>query len=289
MPSVEKLEEGLFQLVKVTSVKLPDDVLGAMKKAYEIEESELARSQLKVLIKNAELAVKEKLPLCQDTGTPAFFLELGENFPIRNLRPILERVIRKATQEIPLRPNTVDPFTGKNSGDNVGRFVPIIHYEIVPGDELVVKFMPKGGGSANTSKLYMITPGLGIRGVKEVVLRTVFEAGAKPCPPIIVGVGIGGAEDFAMVLAKKALFRRLDERNPDEEIAKLEEELLSALNSLGIGPMGVGGKVTVLGVSVEWAYRHPASLPVGVCTMCWASRRGIAKFRSDGSYEIIMP
>ncbi len=289
MPSKELLEEGLFRLVKKTSLKLPEDVLNALKKAFETEESDLARSQLEALINNAELALKEDLPICQDTGTPTFFVELGENFPIRNLRPTFEKVIRKATSEIPLRPNAVNPFTGKNSGDNVGRFVPIIHYEIVPGDELIVKFMPKGGGSANTSKLHMISPGLGIKGVKEVVLRTVFEAGAKPCPPIIVGVGIGGAEDFAMVLAKKALFRRLDERNPDERIAKLEEELLTALNSLGIGPMGVGGKVTVLGVSVEWAHRHPASLPVGVCTMCWASRRGIAKFKSDGSYEILMP
>ncbi len=289
MPSAEKLEKGLFQLVKKTSVKLPDDVLQALRKAFEKEESDLARSQLNALLKNAELALKESLPICQDTGTPTFFLELGEDFPIRNLRPILEKVIRRATQEIPLRPNAVNPFTGKNSGDNVGRFVPIIHYDIVPGDELTVKFMPKGGGSANTSKLHMISPGLGIKGVKEVVLRTVFDAGAKPCPPIIVGVGIGGAEDFAMVLAKKALFRRLDERNPDEKIAKLEEELLSALNSLGIGPMGVGGKITVLGVNIEWAHRHPASLPVGVCTMCWASRRGVAKFKSDGSYEIIMP
>ncbi len=289
MSSVKLLEEGLFQLVKKTSVKLPDDVLTALRRAFETEESDLAKSQLEALLKDAELALKENLPICQDTGTPTFFVEIGENFPVRNLRPIFEEVIRKATQEIPLRPNAVNPFTGKNSGDNVGRFVPIIHYEIVPGDELTVKFMPKGGGSANTSRLYMISPGLGIRGVKEVVLRAVFEAGAKPCPPIIVGVGIGGAEDFAMVLAKKALFRRLDERNPDEKIAKLEEELFSALNSLGIGPMGVGGKITVLGVSIEWAHRHPASLPVGVCTMCWASRRGIAKFKRDGSYQILMP
>ncbi len=285
----EKLEEGLFQLVKATSVNLPDDVLSALKKAVEEEESNLARSQLEALIENAELASKGELPICQDTGMPTFFVELGEDFPIRNLRPLFERVIRKATDEIPLRPNAVNPFTGKNSGDNVGRFVPIIHYELIPGDELTVKFMPKGGGSSNTSKLHMISPGLGIKGVKHAVLKTVLEAGPKPCPPIIVGVGIGGAEDFAMLMAKKALFRRLDDRNPDERIAMLEEELLKALNSLGIGPMGVGGKTTVLGVKVEWAHRHPASLPVGVCTMCWASRRGIARFNKEGSYEILMP
>lgn len=289
MSSAELLEEGLFELVKRTSIRLPDDVLTALKRAYEIEESDLARSQLEALIKDAELALKEGLPICQDTGTPTFFVELGEDFPIRNLRPIFEKVIRRATQEIPLRPNAVNPFTGENSGDNVGRSVPIIHYDIVPGDGLLVRFMPKGGGSANTSRLHMISPGLGIRGVKEVVLKTVFEAGAKPCPPIVVGVGIGGAEDFAMVLAKKALFRRINDKNPDEKLAKLEEELLTALNSLGIGPMGVGGKVTVLGVKIEWAHRHPASLPVGVCTMCWACRRGMAEFKSDGSYQILMP
>lgn len=284
-----KLEDGLVSLMRETSTRLPRDVMNALKSALEGEDSDVAKAQLRALIENSELAAEERIPICQDTGTPSFYLDLGEDFPVRILRPLIETAVRRATEEIPLRPNAVNPLTGRNSGDNTGRFVPILHYDLVQGDELTVRFMPKGGGSANTSRLRMLSPGLGLRGVMKAVVDTVLEAAGKPCPPIIVGVGVGGAEDYAMKMAKKALLGPIDELNPDESVAKLEKMLLSLLNELGIGPMGLGGRTTVLGVKVEWAHRHPASLPVGVVTMCWASRRGMAHFSSDGSYRISMP
>ena len=188
---------------------------------------------------------------------------------------------------MPLRPNAVNPLTQENSGDNTGRFTPSIHWEIVSGEDLEITVLAKGGGSENASSLGMINPGEGLKGLKRFVIDTVIKAGALPCPPTILGVAFGGSSDAAMFLAKKALLRPLGESNIDPEIADLEREILDATNMTGIGPMGLGGKTTVLGVHVDYAFRHPASYAVAVVLNCWASRRASAVIHSDGKVEYL--
>ena len=188
---------------------------------------------------------------------------------------------------MPLRPNAVNPFTQKNSGDNTGRHVPFIHWQIVPGNTIEITVLPKGGGSENVCTLGMISPGQGVNGLKKFVVDAVMKAGAKPCPPNILGVAVGGGADIAMKLAKAALLRPLNEPNPDPELAKLEKELYEAANMTGIGPMGLGGKFTVLGVKVDYAHRHPASYPVAVAFQCWAARRASARIHPDGTVEYL--
>jgi fumarate hydratase subunit alpha len=182
-----------------------------------------------------------------------------------------------------LRPNAVNPFTQKNSGDNTGRLIPFIHWEIVPGNTLELTVLPKGGGSENVCVSGMLVPGEGVNGLKKFVVDTVIKAGAKPCPPTVLGIGVGGGADVAMNLAKKALINPLNEPNPDPEIAKREKEILEAVNMTDIGPMGLGGKTTVLDVKINYAYRHPASYPAAVVFNCWAARRASAKINADAS------
>jgi fumarate hydratase subunit alpha len=186
-----------------------------------------------------------------------------------------------------LRPNAVDPFTRKNSGDNTGRLIPYINWEITEEDTIEITALPKGGGSENVCALGMITPGEGVRGLKKFVIDTVIKAGAKPCPPNILGVGMGGGADIAMKIAKKALLRPINQPNPNPELAQLEKQLYEAANSTGIGPMGLGGKFTVLGVNIEYAHRHPASYPVAVAYQCWAARRATACIHVDGTVEYL--
>ena len=282
------IEKTVVELYRIAETILPNDVKEALMEAYKREINPVAKSILSAILENVELAEKESIPICQDTGTPIFYLELGENFPIRaRLREIIIRGTRRATREVPLRPNTVNPLTGANPGDNTGRFIPYIEWDIVEGDSLKITVLPKGGGSEFTTQLKNIASGLGIKGVKRTVIEAIFEAGGRPCPPIIVGVGIGGSADIALKLAKKAILRPINVRHQEPEIAKLEEELYNALNQLGIGPMGLGGNTTVLGVNIEYAYRHPALIPIGIATQCWAARRASAQISSDGRVEIL--
>ncbi|MGM0510897.1 MAG: fumarate hydratase, partial [Thermoplasmatota archaeon] len=226
--------------------------------------------------------------ICQDTGTPTFFVEVGADFEHQGmLKEILAGAVRKATEEVPLRPNAIDPIEDKNSGDNTGRFVPAIHWDIVEGDEVMIHAMPKGGGSENMSKLVMMTPGRGLKGVKEIVLEHVAEMAGKPCPPTTLAIGIGGGADLALELAKKALMRPVGERHPEKKVADIEEEMLEKINRLGVGPMGVGGKTTVLDVKIEYAHRHPASFPVAIVPQCWANRQALVKIDADGNPELI--
>jgi len=283
------LENAIVETIRKASIYLPPDVKEALKMAYEREESEAAKAQLKAILTNVELAEKLERPICQDTGIMIFYVKVGHNFPVPGvIKEALIRATRRATQEIPLRPNTVDPFTGENPGDNTGRLIPYVHWELVPGDELEITVVPKGGGSEYPSVYRMVPPGRGLEGLKETVVDAVLNAGAMPCPPTIVGVGVGGGADIAVTLAKKAAtLRRIGSRNPDPQVAKLEEELYEAVNELGIGPMGVGGKTTVLAVNIEWAHRHPANYPVAVVFQCWAARRATLRMKADGSYEIL--
>jgi fumarate hydratase subunit alpha len=282
------VENVAFNILKQAVIYLPEDVKQALKKAYAEETSETGKTQLKAILDNIELAEKYQAPVCQDTGTIIFYVKAGAK--AKDLDKIEEALInatRRATKEVPLRPNSVDPFTQKNSGDNTGRYIPFLHWEIVPGDSLELTVMTKGGGSENVCVTGMLVPGEGIKGLKKFVVDAVISAGAKPCPPNILGVAIGGGADIAMKLAKKTLLKPLNEPNQDPEIAKLEKEIFEAANMTGIGPMGLGGKTTVLGVHVDYAFRHPASFPAAVAFNCWAARRASARINADGTVEYL--
>lgn len=288
METGKLFENVAFNLLKLAVIYLPDDVKQALKKAHEEETSETGKTQLKTILDNIELAEKYQAPVCQDTGTLIFYVKAGAK--AKDLDKVEEALINatiKATKEIPLRPNAVDPFTQKNSGDNTGRYIPYVNWEIVPGDKVELTVMTKGGGSENVCIGGMIVPGEGINGLKKFVVDAVIKAGAQPCPPNILGIAIGGGADISMRLAKKTLLKPLDEPNPDPAIAKLEKEILEAVNMTGIGPMGLGGKTTILGVHIDYAFRHPASFPAAVAFNCWAARRASARINADGTVEYL--
>jgi fumarate hydratase subunit alpha len=282
------VENVAFNIIKQAVIYLPEDVKQALKKAYAEETSETGKTQLKAILDNIELAEKYEAPVCQDTGTIIFYVKAGAK--AKNLDKVEEALInatRRATKEVPLRPNAVDPFTQKNSGDNTGRFIPYVNWEIMSGGDLELTVMTKGGGSENVCVTGMLVPGEGIKGLKKFVVDAVVKAGAQPCPPNILGVAIGGGADISMKLAKKSLLRPLNEPNPDPELDKLEKEIFEAVNMTGIGPMGLGGKTTVLGVHVDYAFRHPASFPAAVAFNCWAARRASARINADGTVEYL--
>lgn len=288
MQTQEIVERVGFNLIKLASIYLPQDVKKALRNALVQEKSEMGKTQLKAILDNIEFAEKYQAPICQDTGTIIFYVKAGAKAKkLDEIERALIRATKKATAEVPLRPNSVNPFTQKNSGDNTGRSIPHINWEITPGDSVEVTVMPKGGGSENTCVMKMLVPGEGVKGLKKFVVDAVMNAGAKPCPPNILGVGIGGGSDIAIKVAKKALLRPVGEPNSDSEIAALERDILEAVNMTGIGPMGLGGNVTVLGVNIEYAYRHPASYPAAVAFQCWAARRATARIYADGGVEYL--
>jgi fumarate hydratase subunit alpha len=241
-------------------------------------------SQLKNILEDADIARSGSKPMCQDTGIVAFMVKVGDEFPLRsNLKEILVEATKKATEQVPLRPNAVDMFKG-NTGNNVGLdgYVPIIYWDLVPGDNMEIIVMPKGGGSTNVAAHRMLKPGLGITGVKQFVVEAVAKAGSLGCPPYFVGVGVGGGEDLCMKLAKNALLKPFKVRNSNPKVAEIEAELYAKLNELKIGAMGLGEGPSVLDVHVEMAARHPASLPVGIVISCWALRHAKATIGADG-------
>lgn len=285
---IKDLEERLIEGIEKAVTSVTEETEQELKKAKEKEEKEGAQVQLDAILENIEVGKDEKRPICQDTGTQTFFVEVGEDFEnIPVLKEAMVSSVKKATEKIPLRPNAIDPITDENSGDNTGRFIPSIHWDIVEGDEVLVHIIPKGGGSENMSKLEMMTPGRGLKGVKEIVLDQIAEMAGKPCPPTVVGIGLGGGADLSMELAKKAILRPVGERHPEEKIAELEEELLEKANELGVGPMGVGGKTTVLDVKIEYAHRHPASYPVAILPQCWGNRQAKVRIDSNGKVEVV--
>jgi len=283
-----KIEDGLVEAIKLAVTRVTGETQKALEEAREKEEKEGAKVQLDAILENIEVGKDEERPICQDTGTQTFFVELGEDFDKPTMiKKAITKSVKRATKSVPLRPNAVDPITDKNSNDNTGRFVPAIHWDIVEGDEVTIDVIPKGGGSENMSKLTMMTPGRGLKGVKEIVLDHVAEMAGKPCPPTVVGIGLGGGADLAMELAKKSLLRPVGERHPEKKIADIEEELYEKINELGVGPMGVGGKTTVLDVHIEYAHRHPASYPVAILPQCWANRQTKVKITSKGYVEVV--
>lgn len=283
MIAEDVLKKAIIKLVSAAAIYLPQDVKDALRKAYEREENPVAKNVIKSILDNVEIAENEKKPMCQDTGVVIFYIEAGEKFPLLGRLPaILREATKEATKRTPLRPNAVDVVTGKNSGDNTGERIPWIEWEIVPdSDEAKITVVLKGGGSEAPSIAKTIPPGLGIKSALKMAVDDIFEMGAKPCPPVIVGIGIAGTADIAMKLAKKALLRPIGSRNPRPKIAEFEDKLLEAINALGWGPHGVGGLTTALDAHIEVAHRHPAALSVGIATSCWANRRSTLKVTNN--------
>ncbi len=281
------VKAALVDALRAAATILPEDVVSALLDARERETSPLGAAQLDAILENVKIARNGGIPMCQDTGIQTFFVRAGVDSPfLAEIRGWLTGAVIEATAEIPLRPNTVNPLTGENPGDNTGAFMPYINWELVEGSEIEITVLPKGGGSENMSALYMLPPGVGLKGIKKKIVEHVVSAGGKPCPPTIVGVGIGGGADIAMKLGKRAVLREIGSRHPEPDVARLEAELLGLINATGVGPMGVGGATTSLAVHIEYAYRHPASLPLGILIQCWADRRARVRLTADGAIEV---
>jgi tartrate/fumarate subfamily iron-sulfur-dependent hydro-lyase alpha chain len=269
---------------------IPQDLRDALADARDRETSETGRRVLETIHRNVEIADGEQNLVCQDTGIAVYHARVGERFPLHPARiyEALRDGTERATLEHPLRSNAVHTITRERTGANVGYRLPIVHWEFeTDSDELHLKCVPKGSGSENMSFLKMCVPADGVKGIKRFVLESIVDAGGKPCPPGIVGVGIGGSADYAMHLAKEAIMRPIGTRNPDPVVAQLEDELYELLNETGIGPMGLGGSVTVLQCHVEHADTHMTLNPVAVNYQCWAARRASAHVSAAGdvTYE----
>ncbi|HID32066.1 MAG TPA: fumarate hydratase [bacterium (Candidatus Stahlbacteria)] len=252
------------------NTEMGEDLVSALKEAREKEESDVGKEILEIILENIEIARNEQIPACQDTGTAVVFVEIGEDVSFSyNLTDAIFEGVRKGYQEGFLRKSMCDPITRKNTKDNTP---PIIHYEFVPGDKLKITVAPKGGGSENMSEARVFAPAAGIEGIKDFVVDRVERSQANPCPPIIVGVGIGGNFEHSTYLAKKALLRNIGQRHPEKFYAQVERELKERINRLGIGPQGLGGRFTCLDVFVEYSPCHVASLPVAVNINCHVAR-----------------
>ncbi|MCL2785702.1 MAG: fumarate hydratase [Methanomassiliicoccaceae archaeon] len=277
----EPLEDVIVNLLRLANTKLPEDVGWALEAAAAWETNETAYAQLGGMMENVRKAEFKGVPMCQDTGIPVFYVTGRMDASVEDG---IRKGLRKATDTIPLRPNTVHPLTRLNSGDNLGDGMPLIRY-VPTDDDLEITVLPKGAGAENMSRTAMLDPADGIDGIKKFVTDAVLDAGGRLCPPTVVGVGIGGTADSCTSMAKEALLRPLDHVNPAADERALEDELFMTLNSCGLGPMGLGGNTTVLRVHVRTAYCHTASLPVAVNLNCWAARRATVRIKRDGTAE----
>lgn len=288
-----ELGKALRELVRLAACELPADVEGALKRALAQEdEGSTARLTLEMFLKNIEMARQRKTPLCQDTGMPLFFIRHPEGLSRRRLERLCREAVMWATAEQYLRHNAVDSVTGINSGNNTGYGFPALYFNEWDEPALEVGLILKGGGSENVSCQYSLPhdplgAGRDLEGVRRVVLEAVRRAEGKGCPPGILGVCIGGDRGGAYGEAKRQLLRRLDDVNPDPALAGLEARLLADANELGIGPLGLGGKTTLLGVKIGKLHRVPASFFVTVSYMCWENRRRLLRMEQDGKWRII--
>ena len=274
------LTDAVLELVRRSSTDLPPDVETALRRSLEQEEpGSAAYGALETILQNVELARQNSTPICQDTGTPIFYVQYPEGWSTRKLRQQIEKAVVTATERSYLRPNSVDALTDHNSGNNLGdHYFPTIHFEEVDGDTVTVDLMLKGGGCENVGAQYTLPntslgAGRDLAGVRKVVLDAVHKAQGKGCAPGILGVAIGGDRGSSYLASKETLLRSLDDTNPDENLAQMEERLTDEANQLGIGPMGFGGKTTVVGTKITGMHRLPASYYVSVSYMCWAYRR----------------
>jgi fumarate hydratase, class I len=277
---MQDLTEPIFELIRRTSTDLPSDVETRLRQAVVNEApGSAARGALETILKNVELSRQNATPICQDTGTPIFYVYHPEGWSTRKLRAQIETAVEQATKRAYLRPNSVDSLTGKNSGNNLGGdYFPTIHFAEVEGDALTIELMLKGGGCENVGAQYSLPndalgAGRDLAGVRRVVLDAVQKAQGQGCAPGILGVAIGGDRGSSYYASKEILFRSMDEQNPDPQLAQMEQRLTDESNQLGIGPMGFGGQTTVLGTKITSLNRLPASYFVTVSYMCWAYRR----------------
>ncbi len=284
------LVENVCRDLYIESLKeIPPDIIEAIRQAAQRETKEVGRRIFSHYLHSIDLGRTQNMIVCQDTGIPIYWVEIGGNLRLDGAR-LSQAIVKgteRATREHPLRSSIVSPLTRENRQTSTGDRIPIIHYDFVPDSGMLdILFMPKGSGSENMSFMKMLVPADGVAGIKRFVLEQVIGAGAKPCPPTIVGVGIGGSSDLCMTLAKKATLRPLGSRNPDPQLATLETELLGAINQTGIGPQGLGGDTTALGVHIESAWTHITCNPVAVNLQCWRAERRRARLSPNGKVEI---
>jgi fumarate hydratase subunit alpha len=269
--SAKEIENKIYELCLSACRRLDEAAVGALRRAAETEQSPFGREALRQLVENARVAEECSLPLCQDTGMAVVFIDIGQDAHIAGgaLGDAVDEGVRRAYRDGYFRASVLTPLERQNTRDNTPA---VLHARIVPGDGIRIAVAPKGFGSENMSRLTMLKPAAGLRGVKDFVLETVRSAGGNPCPPVVVGVGIGGDFEYCAEMAKRALLRPIGQPNPDAAAAALEKELLESINGLGIGPMGLGGSVTALAVHVETFPTHIAGLPVAVNIQCHCAR-----------------
>lgn len=288
-PNFYNLVETVCRDLYIKSLKeIPPDVVAAIRRAAATETKEVAKRIFSHYIQSIELGRDKDMMVCQDTGIPIYWVDIGGNLRLdgAKLNDAIIRGTERATHEHPLRSSIVSPLKRENRQTSTGERIPVIKYEFIrDSDCLDILFIPKGSGSENMSFMKMLVPADGVNGIKKFVLEHVVGAGAKPCPPTIVGVGIGGSSDLVMALAKKATTRPIGSKNPDPQIAALEEELFDAINQTGIGPQGLGGNTTALAVHIESAWTHITCNPVAVNMQCWRAERRRAKIWADGKVE----
>jgi fumarate hydratase subunit alpha len=278
-------KKGIVELIKRAETKSPADYRRALQRCLHRESDALPRLQLSTMLRNLQLAEDLGRPICQDTGIFTFFIRLGEKLPF-DLNKAIREAVLQAGREVPLRPHLVDPLTRKPS--SAKRWQLPVYVELMKGSRLEVELLVKGAGTENYSRLYMLKPTAGIHELPKLLCNLLEEAGGKACPPVAVGIGIGGSPDSVFLLAKRALLRKLDRRNPGLAIRRLEAELEREANSLEIGPMGLGGKATVLRVLIEQAPCHTATTPMGIVLQCWPGRKGKAVLER-GRLEVVEP
>jgi fumarate hydratase, class I len=285
------LRAEILELIRLASTDLPPDVEAALKQAVQKEEAgSAARGALETILKNVDLSRQNSTPICQDTGTPIFYVYHPAGWSTRQLRQQIEACVAEATRLSYLRPNSVDSLTGANTGNNLGgKHFPSIHFEEIDGDTLKIELMLKGGGCENVGAQYSLPDsrlgaGRDLAGVRKTVLDAVYRAQGKGCAPGILGVAIGGDRGSSYLASKEVLYRDLEEPNPEPQLAELEERLTSEANELGIGPMGFGGATTLLGTRLTSLNRLPASFFVSISYMCWAYRRRVMTLQ-DGQVD----
>jgi fumarate hydratase class I len=290
---MQDLTESILELIRLTATNLPPDVEAALRRSLEQEEpGSAARGALETILKNVDLSRQRSTPICQDTGTPIFYVRHPEGWSSRKLRQQIETAVAEATKRSYLRPNSVNSLTEKNTGNNLGdSHFPTVHFEEVDGDTLTMELMLKGGGCENVGAQYSlpdnsIGAGRDLAGVRKAVLDAVHKAQGLGCSPGILGVAIGGDRGSGYLASKEVLYKKMEDANPDPKLAEMETRLTDEANQLGIGPMGFGGKTTVLGTKITGLHRLPASYFVTISYMCWAYRRRRMVVQGDDiSYE----
>lgn len=289
MLTKDSLRDVVAEMLQRAETTLPSDVVSALRKNMGRERDTVAKLQFELMLKNLELAKKFGAPICQDTGTFTFFIQLGRDVKLNfDLEEVISEAVSLATHEVPLRANVVDPLTRQPMKSNTGREQPTIHIELGEGRKFQIDLLVRGAGAENCGRLFMLRPVEGPRAIGQAVMLTLTEAWGRPCPPVIVGIGVGGSMETAPLMAKHALLRPLNEPNPDSALTRLEHQIEKAADQLKIGPMGLGGKTTVLGVRIEKAACHTASLPVAIALQCWPARRARAEM-VGGRLKVVEP